>query len=107
MSESRTADSEFFALLTALRDFRDGTLTGYPSDRALARAAGVSPTTIGAWLRGRQFPQDLDRFLPVLRMVAGRGTANQIPDPGYGSAALFDEERWRAAYHQEAAQRAR
>ena len=38
--------------------FRAGPLAGDPSDRALARAAGVSPSTIGDWLQGRRFPQD-------------------------------------------------
>ena len=44
---------EFFELAEALRVFKAGPLASHPSDRALAAAAGVSPTTIGDWLRGR------------------------------------------------------
>ena len=51
--------------LEALRAFKAGPLAGDPSDRALARAAGVSPTTIGDWLRGRRFPQDIGKVLIV------------------------------------------
>ena len=65
MNESRQADRTggFFALTKALRAFKVGPLCDDPSDRALARAAGVSPTTIGDWLRGERFPQDIDRML--------------------------------------------
>ena len=71
MSESGLPDQagDFFVLAEALRAFRAGPLSGHPSDRALAKAAGVSPTTIGDWLRGKRFPQDIGKVLIVVRMV--------------------------------------
>ena len=106
MGQARAGEGEFFALLAALRDFRAELLGGDPSDRALARSAGVSPTTIGNWLDGGQFPQDIDRLLPVVRAVAARAAARGITGVDLGMAALMDEERWRGAYRQEAARRA-
>ena len=73
---------EFFVLVEALRVFRAGPLADDPSDRALARAAGVSPTTIGDWLRGGRFPQDVGKVLAVVRMVRDRGRAPSHRHPG-------------------------
>ena len=75
MSESGLSgrSGEFFILVKALRVFRAGPLSDDPSDRALARAAGVSPTTIGDWLRGERFPQDIGKVLVVVRMVRADG----------------------------------
>ena len=106
MGRGRAGEGEFFTLLAALRDFRAEPLGGDPSDRALARAAEVSPTTIGNWLGGGRFPQDIDRFLPVVRAVAARAAARGITGVDAGMVALLDEERWRAAYRREAARRA-
>ena len=97
---------EFFTLLEELRVFRAGPLVGDPSDRALARAAGVSPTTIGDWLRGRRFPQDVGQVLAVVRTVQQAASRRGVTIPGSGSAGLLDEDRWRAAYRQEAQRRA-
>ena len=108
MSESGPPErgGEFFALLEALRVFRAGPLAGDPSDRALARAAGVSPTTIGDWLRGERFPQDIGKVLAVVRMVRDAAVRRGVAIPGSGPAGLLDEDRWRAAYQQEAQRRA-
>ena len=76
---------EFFALAEALRGFRAGPLAGDPSDRALARAAGVSPTTIGDWLRGERFPQEIGKVLAVVRMVRETAAARRVVIPGHGS----------------------
>ena len=108
MSESGAAvesEGEFFVLLAALHDFKVGTLSGDPSDRALGRAAGVSPTTIGNWLGGTQFPQDVSKILAVVRAVAARAAARGIARQDSGIAALLDEERWREAYREEAKRR--
>ena len=91
--------------MEALRVFRAGSLAGDPSDRALARAAGVSPTTIGAWLQGRRFPQDIGKVLAVVRMVQA-AAVRRAAIAGNGPAGLLDEDRWRAAYQREAQQRA-
>jgi hypothetical protein len=107
MSESepsgRTGES-WKDLAEALRAFKAGPLSDHPSDRALARAAGVAPTTIGDWLRGRRFPQQIDKVLIVVRMVREEAAARRIAPPGGGPAGLLDDKRWREA-HQDVAQR--
>jgi hypothetical protein len=106
MGQARAGEGEFFALLAALRNLRSGPLGGDPSDRALARAAEVSPTTIGSWLAGSRFPQDIGKFLIVMHAVMARAAGRGITGVDYGMAALLDEERWLAAYRQEASRRA-
>lgn len=102
VSESGLSEGadEFFTLLKTLRAFRDDDLSCHPSDRALARAAGVSATTIGDWLRGKRFPQDIGKVLVVVRMVREAAADRGVACP----AGLPDDDRWRAA-HQEEAQR--
>ena len=91
-------------LVANLRAFQAGPLRGDPSDRALARAAGVSPDTIGHWLSGR-FPQDEDKFLALVRAVADRAAARGVAPDG-GAAGVLDEDRWRQAYRAENERRA-
>jgi transcriptional regulator with XRE-family HTH domain len=97
---------DFLALAEALRAFKAGPLSGRPSDRALAEAAGVSPSTIGDWLRGKRFPQDIGRVLIVVRMVRDAAAARGLASPDSESAGLLDDDRWRAAYREEAQRRA-
>ena len=97
---------EFFLLAEALRAFKTGPLSDDPSDRALARKAGVSPTTVGDWLRGKRFPQDVGKVLIVVRMVREAAAALSIASPAGGPAGLLDDDRWRAAHQQEAQRRA-
>jgi hypothetical protein len=97
---------EFFTLLEELRVFRAGSLAGDPADRALARAAGVSPTTIGDWLRGRRFPQDIGKVLIVVRMVRAAAAARGLASPDSGPAGMLDDDRWRAAHREETQRRA-
>ena len=78
---------EFFMLAKALSAFRAGPLSGAPSDRTLARAARVSPTTVGDWLQGRRFPQDVDRFVIIVRTIRATTTARGIASP---AASLQD-----------------
>ena len=66
----------------------------------------MSPTTIGAWLRGKRFPQDIGKVLAVVRMVRAAAVRRGVAIPGSGPAGLLDEDRWRAAYQQEAQRRA-
>ncbi|HEV2372389.1 MAG TPA: tetratricopeptide repeat protein [Streptosporangiaceae bacterium] len=77
-------------------------MTGSPSDRALAVAAKVSPTTIGDWLRGDRFPQDIGKVLVVVRTVRAAAVGRGVAVP----AGLLDDDRWRAAHRQEAQRRA-
>ena len=104
MGESAAGGSQdgFFVLAKALRAFKAGPLADNPSDRALARAAGVSPTTIADWLRGTRFPQDIGTVLIVVRKVGAAAAARGVAGP----AGLLDEDRWRAAYQEEARRRA-
>ena len=108
MSESGLSGrtGEFFILAEALRAFKIGPLSDNPSDRALARAAGVSPTTIGDWLRGKRFPQDIGKVLTVVRMVRETAVGRGIASPGSEPAGLLDDDRWRAAHRAEAQRRA-
>jgi len=72
----------------------------------LADAAGVSPTTIGDWLRGKRFPQDIGKVLIVVRMVRDAATARGIAISSGGPEGLLDDDRWRAAHREEARRRA-
>jgi len=105
MSQGGTEDEAgFFGLAAALRAFLAGPLGRDPSGRALARAAGVSPDTIGHWLAGDRFPKQEDKLLAVIHAVAARSKARGIvPDRGTG---LLDENCWRRAYRAEAKRRA-
>ena len=107
MSRSAGQGEETFSsLLRALKTLRDAQLAGVPSDRALARAARVSPTTVGSWLAGAQFPQDVSKIVAVVRAVAAQATAMEIAALDGESAALLDEGQWRKAHQAEARRRA-
>ena len=97
---------EFFVLVEALRAFKAGPLAGHPSDRALAKAADVVPTTIGEWLRGKRFPQDVGKVLVVVRIVREAAAARGIASLASGPVGLLDDDRWRAAHREEALRRA-
>ena len=105
MSESGAAegDEEFFVLAKALGAFRRRQLSGYPPDRALAKAAGVSPTTVGDWLRGTRFPQQVDGVLTMVEKVRVAAADHGITDLGGWPAGL--RRLPVAAAHQAEAQR--
>ncbi|WP_306971568.1 hypothetical protein [Streptomyces canus] len=95
----------FADLMVELAAFRNGRLRRQPSDRVLARAAGVSPTTVGDWLRADRFPQQIGPLLAVLQALRGQADhAGLADDPA--AAALLDPQRWRRAYQAEAQRRA-
>jgi hypothetical protein len=97
-------EGDFAALIAKLAEFRNKRLQREPSDRTLAKAAEVRPTTIGNWLRGDQFPQQIDPLLRVVRAVRVQAErAGLSSDPAV--ASLFDEQRWRDAYEAEARRR--
>ncbi|GAA4199943.1 hypothetical protein [Microbispora amethystogenes] len=98
-------DGDYFVLLAELVEFRRERLRDEPSARILARAADVSPTTIGNWLRGKGFPQRPDSLLGVLAALRARARSAGL-DQDAGVAMLLDERRWRAAYQAEAQRRA-
>ncbi|MET8861257.1 hypothetical protein ABZW95_34555, partial [Streptomyces sp. NPDC004579] len=96
-------EPNFTALLAALAAFREERLGRLPSDRALAAVAEVSPTTIGLWLHGKRFPQEIDPLLRMVRAVRGHATG-LLREPS--AAALLDEHQWRRAYQAECRRRA-
>ncbi|MBO4270908.1 hypothetical protein [Microbispora triticiradicis] len=104
--EAADQEPDLAVLLTALARFRRRvTLDGQPSDRALAKAAGVSPTTVGAWLRGARFPQQIDpliRLVDAVREHARRTEQAWAGEPG----GLWDKRCWRDAHIAEARRRA-
>ena len=106
MSEggSPGGSDDFFALLDELRIFRDEALGENPSLRAMARAAKKSPTTIGDWLRGKRFPEEIGAVLAIVRMV--REEASRSAILGSEQTRLLDDDRWRSAYRREARRRA-
>ncbi|WP_182881232.1 hypothetical protein [Microbispora sp. H10949] len=104
--EAADQEPDLAVLLTALaRVRRQITLDGQPSDRTLAKAAGVSPTTVGAWLRGARFPQQIDpliRIVDAVREHARRTTHAWAGEP----VGLWDKRCWRDAHIAEARRRA-
>jgi predicted negative regulator of RcsB-dependent stress response len=82
-------------------------LGGEPSDRALARVASVSRTTVGVWLRGEQLPQRIDPLLAVLgeiRAEAHRRALLHAPVDGGTEETVADllaDDRWRSMFRAE------
>ncbi|MEU3163781.1 hypothetical protein [Streptosporangium sp. NPDC006930] len=93
-----------FADLQKLRTLRQELLRGKPSDRKLAAAATVSPTTIGAWLRGDRMPQRIDELLAMIEAVRKEAAAQGILTSTV--AELLESQRWRTAYQAECRRRA-
>ncbi len=86
---------------------KKGLLEGEPSNRALARAVGTSPTTIGEWLGGKALPRELGLLQEMLALVrteaARRGLLDAPAEIGGGETvgALVDPGRWRASWEAE------
>jgi hypothetical protein len=87
----------------ALGVFRDDQLAGRPSDRRLARAAGVAPTTVGDWLRGRRTPQTVEKLLVVIRLIREEAINRGIP---LTEPVAWEELDWRTVFRAEAERRA-
>ncbi|MEU5798339.1 sel1 repeat family protein [Streptomyces sp. NPDC047813] len=87
-------------------------LSGQPSDRRLARLAGVSHGTAGRWLEGAQFPQDRHGLIRVLDAIRAEAAARGLLDchvvgnSGDTVAQLLDAERWNTAFEAERERRA-
>jgi transcriptional regulator with XRE-family HTH domain len=98
-------EPDYTALIAELVTLRDERLRRQPSDRSLACAAGVSPTTIGKRLYHGQFPQDTDSLLRMVRAVGTKvREAGLLQEPDV--AKLLDEQQWRRAHRAEARRRA-
>ncbi|MFM9499801.1 sel1 repeat family protein [Streptomyces galilaeus] len=83
-----------------------------PSDNALAKAAGVARDTVGAWLRGERFPQDLDALLTVMAQIRAEAVRKKIMNTPCGGVAgqtvadLLDRSHWREGHGAERKRRA-
>lgn len=69
-------------------------------------APGQPDSTIGAWLQGGRFPQDIGKVLTVVRLVQAAAVRRGAAIAGNGPAGLLDEDRSRAAYQRETQRRA-
>jgi transcriptional regulator with XRE-family HTH domain len=87
-------DSEFYARLKALGMFKAERLAKQPSDRALAERTGLTPTTIGDWLRGNRFPGDVDKLVTVVHAIASVAKRRGAESPD----GLLDTDWWREAH---------
>ncbi|MFE6163855.1 tetratricopeptide repeat protein [Streptomyces sp. NPDC056486] len=96
---------DVFAALRQLAEFRRTVLNGSVSERRLARIANVSPTTVGHWLRGNQFPQSIDGILRIVQAV--RETAIDLEISLGAYADLLSDDKWRTLHRAEAARRSR
>ncbi|WP_405956920.1 hypothetical protein [Streptomyces phaeochromogenes] len=105
MTRSARAELDFASLIGALVACRTDLLQGQPSDRTLAKAAKVSPTTIGQWLRSSRFPQEIDPLLAMVRAVRLRAEAAGVAHNPI-AATVLDEQEWRRSFRAEARQRA-
>ncbi|MGY0066902.1 hypothetical protein ACWZEH_08710 [Streptomyces sp. QTS137] len=105
MTGPAAQEPEYGELIAELAAFRNERLRRQPSDRALAGAVGVSPTTIGDWLRADRFPQQSDQLLNLVRAVRAQAERARLAgDPA--AAAVLDGQKWRRAYQAEARRRA-
>ncbi|MFD7603381.1 tetratricopeptide repeat protein [Streptomyces mirabilis] len=104
---SRTPD--FFEDLRRVGTLKKALLGGRPSDNALARIPrpAVSRDTVGAWLRGQRFPQQLEPLWAVLEEIlaecARQGVLDSAADEisGESVAELLAEGRWRRTWRAE------
>ncbi|MEU8034652.1 hypothetical protein AB0C13_39935 [Streptomyces sp. NPDC049099] len=97
----RTPD--FFEDLRRVGTLKRDRLGCRPSDNALSKAPQppVSRDTVGAWLRGQRFPQQL--LLAVLEIRAESARQGVLDRPADGTsgesvADLLAEDRWRRAW---------
>lgn len=100
-----TQRPDYDALISDLVTFRTDRLNGQPSDRTLAKAAEVSPTTIGNWLSKAVFPQQVDPLLKLVRAVRVHAERVGLADDP-AAIALLEPQQWRRAYQAKARQNA-
>ncbi|MER6738943.1 tetratricopeptide repeat protein [Streptomyces puniciscabiei] len=101
---SKTPD--FFEDLRWVGALKRDRLGGRPSDNALSKAPKppVARDTVGAWLRGARFPQQVEPLLSVLREIrAEAARQGRLEDSagmsvGESVADLLAEGRWRRSW---------
>ncbi|MER6187729.1 hypothetical protein, partial [Streptomyces sp. NPDC001652] len=104
---SRTPD--FFEDLRRVGILKRDRLGGRPSDNELSKAPkpSVVRDTVGAWLRGERFPQQVEPLLAVLRDIraeaARQGRLKDLAGTGPDEAVaeLLAEDRWRQSWDAE------
>lgn len=94
-------DGEFYARLAELGALKTERLGRQLSNRVLADQAGMSPATIGRWLRGERLPSDIGKLITVVRVIAASATENGVTVPD----GLLDPDYWREAYRAEVGRR--
>ncbi|MFH9833375.1 tetratricopeptide repeat protein [Streptomyces sp. NPDC017201] len=101
-----SSEDAFFAALKRLGAIHGEYLTRRISLRALSRGAGGPvATTIGAWLDGRRFPQQVDTLVKVVEQLHAAALAEGF-EPAPSEAHLFDSLWWRDQHAAVARQRA-
>ncbi|MFJ3720788.1 hypothetical protein [Streptomyces sp. NPDC090057] len=96
----------FFDDLRRVGEFKRHRLGRQPSDNALAKVPKqpVSRDTVGAWLRGERFPQQLEPLWAILEQIkaeaASRGLLGTEAGEGWAVsvAELLDEDRWKRTW---------
>ncbi|MFJ9789310.1 tetratricopeptide repeat protein [Streptomyces globosus] len=100
------SEEAFFAALKRLGAIHGAHLTGRVSLRALSRGAGGPvATTIGGWLEGRRFPQQVDALVRVVEQLRAAALAVEF-EPAPSERHLLDSRWWRDQHAAVARQRA-
>ncbi|MGW7523591.1 hypothetical protein [Streptomyces sp. NPDC054783] len=99
-----SAEQEFLADLKALGALHRDLLKRKPSLRTLARAVGVSPTSISKWLEGAQVPQQPDRLISVVRILKSSAEC-QVP-LNSDLARILNSDTWLASHRRVMQERA-
>jgi TPR repeat protein len=91
------AEHDFVERLRALGALHRDVLKRQPSVRFIARAVGISPTTLGKWLEGAQVPQQPDRLVAAVEAIRAEakraGKIDQDPLRVLDGAVWLDKHR--------------
>ncbi|MFJ5657501.1 sel1 repeat family protein [Streptomyces microflavus] len=103
LSDEGVVRSTFCEDLRRLGALKKDRFQGEPTDRALHRATGASPSTVAAWLAGDRLPQRIDPVLKILELMRSEAQARGLLDDRL--AGFLDGQRWRDAYRAEVTRR--
>ncbi|GLU47372.1 tetratricopeptide repeat protein [Nocardiopsis ansamitocini] len=103
------AHPDIFEDLRRVGALKRDRLNKQPSDNALSRHTDVNASrdTVGAWLRGTRFPQQVEPLLGVLAQICAEAARRGLLDTPADSsqectvAQLLDPQRWRESWHSE------
>ncbi|MFF7976985.1 sel1 repeat family protein [Streptomyces sp. NPDC007905] len=99
----------FFEDLRRVGALKRDRLGGHPADNALSKVPqpAVSRDTVGAWLRGERFPQQVESLLAVLREIRAEASRRGFlgtPADGFSGESVADllaEDRWLRSWRAE------